>query len=79
MASIAIEIDELVELYSNAVGRYGPDSPEALAIRRKYADSEEFREFADSIDRIKRALRGSGIDTKATDVESQSPVPTERT
>jgi uncharacterized protein (DUF4213/DUF364 family) len=64
MALLVLKIDTLVEQYANAVGRYGPDSPQALSIRQENAENEEFLKFADSMDRIKRAVGGSGIDTK---------------
>lgn len=53
-------IAQLVAEYSNAVGRYGPSSPEVLRIREAYADNAEFLDYADALDRIKRHLGGKG-------------------
>lgn len=54
--------NELAEQYSNACSRYGPDSPEAHAIRDARPGDTKFIEFADGFDRLKRRLGGSGID-----------------
>lgn len=40
--------------YSNALGRYGPDSPEVASIREKYSDNDQFLKLASGLDRIKR-------------------------
>lgn len=53
---------EQVSRYSNAVGRHGPGSPEAEAVRADYPGDAAFGEFADSLDRLKRRLGGSGVD-----------------
>lgn len=52
----------VVAEYANAVGRRGPASEEAAAVREKYRDVPGFSGFADALDRIKRALSGSDID-----------------
>jgi hypothetical protein len=59
-------IVQLVAAYSNAVGRFGPDSEQAQQIRAAYADNAEFLQYADALDCVKRLLGGRGIDkTKA--------------
>ncbi len=55
-------IVQLVVSYSNAVGRYGPDSQQVKLIREAHPDNQEFLDYADALDRIKRRLGGSGID-----------------
>ena len=55
-------IAQLVVSYSNAVGRYGPDSDQVRRLREANADNREFLDYADALDRIKRQLGGSGID-----------------
>lgn len=55
-------IVQLVVTYSNAVGRYGPDSDQVRRIRAEHADNQEFLDYADALDRIKRRLGGKGID-----------------
>jgi hypothetical protein len=55
-------IFQLVAGYSNAVGRYGPDSEPVQRIRAENAENMEFLEYADALDRIKRHLGGSGMD-----------------
>jgi hypothetical protein len=47
--------------YANAVGRYGPDSLQAHAVRRKYSFDREFIDYADGLDRVKQRLGGSGM------------------
>ena len=69
-------IFQLVAEYSDAVGRFGPDSPEVWQIRSLHADNAEFLGYADALDRIKRHLGGSGIEqaktvAKRIDVASQ--------
>lgn len=54
-------IAQLVAEYSNAVGRYGPDSEQARRVRAAHADNEEFLQYAAALDRVKRHLGGSGI------------------
>lgn len=46
----------IVAEYSNAVGRYGPDSEQVREVRAKYADIVDFLDYADALDRIKRHL-----------------------
>ena len=55
-------IVQLVAEYSNAVGRYGPDSEQVRRIRAAHADNAEFLQYADALDRVKRHLGGSGMD-----------------
>jgi hypothetical protein len=59
------DLAQLVGRYANAVGRYGPDSHEAHQIRTTHADNVAFLDYADALDRVKRALGGSGIDYPA--------------
>ncbi len=47
---------------SDAIGRFGPDSPETDRIRTLYANIEGFREYADSFLKIQRSLGNSGVD-----------------
>jgi dUTPase len=54
-------IYQLIGEYSNAVGRYGPDSDQVRQIRAIHVDNKEFLEYADALDRIKRRLGGSGM------------------
>lgn len=58
-------IVQLVAEYSNAVGRYGPDSNQVRQIRDAHAENKEFLGYADALDRVKRHLGGSGIDKPA--------------
>ena len=59
-------ICQLVGKYSNAVGRFGPDSEQVRQFRVAHADNAELMEYADALDRIKRHLGGSGIDKTET-------------
>jgi hypothetical protein len=52
----------IIAQYANIVGRHGPDSDEAREFRDCHLSDEEFRDYADALDRIKRHLGGSGID-----------------
>lgn len=59
-------ISQLVGEYSNAVGRFGPDSEQVRQFRAAHASNTEILEYADALDRIKRHLGGSGIDKTGT-------------
>ena len=52
---------KIVSEYSDAVGRYGPDSAQAQAIRQANAGDAVFLEYAEALDRVKRHLGGSGM------------------
>lgn len=47
----------LIEEYCDALAKNGVDSPQTQAVRDSNAGNAEFLEFADSIDKVKRALR----------------------
>ena len=51
-------LGKLVGEYSNALGRYGPDSDATNKIRRENAENREFQDYADALDRVKRHLGG---------------------
>lgn len=72
------KLDRLVEEYANVVGRFGPDSPQALKIRTENATNAEFLKFAQSIDRLKRAVEGRVEDVKRRstdeDVSPEAPM-----
>lgn len=53
-------IFKLVGEYSDALGRFGPDSAEVQRLREAHADNQEFLEYANALDRVKRHLGGSG-------------------
>lgn len=53
---------QLVAEYANAVGKFGPESEQVLRLRAIHAHDLEFLDYANSLDRIKRHLGGSGID-----------------
>lgn len=57
-------IYQLVGEYANAVGRHGPDSDQVRRFRTRHASNAELMEYADSLDRIKRHLGGSGMTKK---------------
>jgi hypothetical protein len=66
MAKVMQEtIFQLVAKYSNAVGRYGPDSDQVRRIRAAHPKNAEFLEYADALDRIKRHLGGSGMEKQS--------------
>jgi hypothetical protein len=48
--------------YSNAVSRYGPNSPQARAVYHQYQGIAGFAEFAAALAGIKEAVGGCGID-----------------
>lgn len=52
----------VVREYSNAVSRYGADSPQALEVHAKYAAVKGFVPFAAALAEIKRHVGGSGVD-----------------
>ena len=52
-------IYQLVGEYANALGLYGPDSPEARQLKEANAGNQEFLEYADALDRVKRHLKGN--------------------
>ena len=58
---------KIVAAYSNAVGRYGPDSDQAREIRKSNADNSMFMDYADALDAIKRHLGGSGMEKTTHD------------
>ena len=70
-SATAATLPQLVAKYSNAVGRYGPDSEQAKQVRADHADDAEFLQYADALDRVKRHLGGSGIDS--TSPEDPTP------
>ncbi len=53
---------DLVERYSDTIAHYGPDSPQAEAIRQENACNKDFLVFAASLDRVKRVVGGSGVE-----------------
>lgn len=57
-------LSQIVGLYSNAVGRWGPDSKQTNAVRAAYTGNTEFVAYADALDRVKRRLGGSGMDDR---------------
>jgi hypothetical protein len=58
----SMSMAEKVIRYSNTVGKHGPDSRQAEAVRRLHPGDAEFKRHADNIDQLKRFLGGSGID-----------------
>lgn len=66
---------QLVGQYSDALGRFGPDSLEVRRLREANADNREFLEYADALDRVKRHLGGSGMDAKAKQASNLDPKP----
>lgn len=56
---------DLTAEYSDAIALHGPHSSEAKTVRDAHVDDADFLAFADSIDRIKESIGGSGIDYPA--------------
>jgi hypothetical protein len=52
---------EYIGEYSNAVGRYGPDSEQTQQLRALHADNTELIAYFDSLDRLKRHFGGMGM------------------
>jgi hypothetical protein len=71
---------KIVAEYANLVGRFGPDSEEVKDLRALHAADREFLDYADALDRMKRALGGCGIDYPAPGKEwpSSPPAPPEQ-
>lgn len=57
-------LPDFVDRYFNAVGRHGPGSLEAKAVRATTTDPKML-EYADALDRVKRQLGGKGMEPRS--------------
>jgi hypothetical protein len=62
----------LIEDYCDTVAIYGIDSPQSQAVRDVNSGNTEFVSFADSIDRVKRAITGDKVEPTSQEIDDDS-------